>query len=236
LITFIIPTLLRRKTLISTISSIKSQTVKEWNVLVGIDAGSFNNTVNMNESKTIFNHSRIEVVYVNASDSDRGACGNGAGEIRNILIKKYSKSQWIGFVDDDDNVDASYVEFLQNAMVFDSNADLVIFTMRLVSGYVVPTRRHFLKRYVLKNYVGISFAVRLALFKSPSKSIKFKASCTEDYDFIKNAFEMGYNVVLSDCIAYHVKPYSINHKVIHNPRPCNFRRLRRTYDSPPRHL
>jgi glycosyltransferase involved in cell wall biosynthesis len=234
LISFIIPTFLSRRSLSSAILSVKSQTVKDWRILIGIDIGYINQSVSIKDCETVLNDSRIEVVHVNSSSSDRGASGNGAGEIRYILAKDYSKSRWVGFVDDDDVIDSSYVKFLQDALNFDRSVDLVISTMRLSSGYVVPTGRHFLKRYVLKNYVGISFAVRQLLFQSSTKSLKFKKSCTEDYDFVRDAFERGYNIVISDCIAYYVRPFPRTQRVHPRPQPCNFRKLRLTYNFPPR--
>jgi hypothetical protein len=236
LISFIVPTFFSRKSLISTIKSIERQTVKDWKVIIGVDNGTINRSVVFKGSESVFNDSKIKVVYVNSTSSDRGACGNGAGEIRNILIRDYTTSLWAGFVDDDDTLDSYYLKFLGDALHFDSTADLIIFTMKLTSGYVVPTRRHFLKRYVLKNYVGISFAVRRTLFVSKSNSIEFKASCTEDYDLIRDAFEMGFRIIMSDCIAYHVRPVSSVRRDFNHQRQCSFQKLRRTYDTQPRRV
>jgi hypothetical protein len=232
-ISFIVPTSLSRVSLTSTILSIKMQSVNNWEIIVGVDVDKINHSVASLNSEPVFNHSRIRVVHVDSASSDRGACGNGAGEIRNILIRNYSDSKWVGFVDDDDVVESSYVKFLQDALDFDKDADFVIFQMMLPSGYLVPTRRHFNKRYVLKNYVGISYAVRRALFTSKNKSIEFKASCTEDYDLIKNALEFGYSIIMSDCIAYHVRPLLTFDQDFTRHRHCTFRKLKQAYDAPP---
>jgi glycosyltransferase involved in cell wall biosynthesis len=233
LISFIVPTSLSRPSLFSTIQSILAQTKNEWETLVGIDTKSMENASNFVPIEETVKDSRIKVINVNSSTSDRGDCGNGAGGIRNVLIKNYSRSQWVGFVDDDDAIDSCYVKFLLEALSFDKNVDLVIFTMRLTSGYLIPTRRHFQKHYILKNYVGISFAVRKSLFLTEPRPLEFKASCTEDYDLLRDAFTMGYNLMLSDCVAYQVKPLQMN-KSLCQELQCDFHKLKKVYDLPPK--
>jgi glycosyltransferase involved in cell wall biosynthesis len=230
LISFIIPTLSSRQSLASTLESITHQTVQDYEALVGIDNALLNVSGHIREWKSKFNNSRFKIVHVNSISTNRGECGNGAGEIRNILVKNYSTSIWVGFVDDDDAVDSDYIKFLYDAINFDKNVDIVIFRMRLESGILLPLRRHIMNRYVIKNYVGISFAVRRALFLTPTKHLEFKASCTEDYDLIRDALGLGYNIVLSNCIAYHVRPFTSKLEFSAKHKHCIFNKLERAYD------
>jgi glycosyltransferase involved in cell wall biosynthesis len=184
-ITFVIPTV-DRPTLPGTLESLKKNKNPNWNAIVVFDG--------------------IEPTY--RSDDDRitiiktekvGKLNHG-GRVRNEGIKQ-SKTEWIGFVDDDDILKHTYVDLFNEELNNNTGADVIIFRMIFTNGLILPPPRN--KTFV-KNQVGISFCLKRSLFVD--ENFWFEPSSTEDYDLLDRLRTAGKKIVMSDHVTYFVRP------------------------------
>lgn len=191
MVTFVIPTIARR-TLINTIKSLKIQTNSNWNAIVIYDGNSEQKQLFVEE---VCNDYRIKVLATNKiigiRDRNKDNTFRGAaGLVRNIGIRE-ANGIWVGFVDDDDTLHESYVEWLT-----EYDCDIVVFKMKYHNGSVIPNTDE-----LKAGSVGISFAVKSKLIKT--NDIEFINNCSEDYIFLKKCISFG-KYIISDKVAYFV--------------------------------
>lgn len=188
-VTFIIPTI-GRQTLSRTLQSLIMQTDARWKAVVVYDG--------IKQQLPIIDD-RIEYVFL---DSKIGK-GNHAGKVRNYGFS-FVKTEWVGFVDDDDTLDSRYVEWLDYHATKDMSIDLFCFRMTYYhpGGLCIPgINRHSLKS-IPNGEVGISFAFKSRCLQE--FGLKFKSSWIEDWYFIKEVMYRGYEAKLLQESAYNV--------------------------------
>ena len=177
-ITFIIPSI-GRPTLNKTIDSLLAQNKSNWKAIIVFDGVD---PINVNDP-------RIQCYQISKT-----GIANHAGRVRNFAIDKVD-TEWMAFVDDDDTLSANYLNYFEEEISSDKDADCVIFRM-LDKGFVFPEDKT--KKFVI-NHVGISFAVRKNL------NIKFEPSCTEDFYYLNTIREMKKKIILSSHLTYFVR-------------------------------
>jgi hypothetical protein len=208
LVTFVIPSTLKRSTLSRTIQSLQHQTrPDDWEAIVGVDLVRSRTRLKESDipkkSATFRQDSRVHYVPIHVQSTNRGIYGNGAGKIRNEIIKRHAQSDWVAFVDDDDTVVPSYVEHLLQAIRQQPSVDVVVFRMRDASGNILPPVEHQMELGACN--VGISFAVRRELFVRSEDPVVFVPGATEDFVLLKTAFQRGSMILLSNCVGYFVR-------------------------------
>jgi glycosyltransferase involved in cell wall biosynthesis len=177
-ITFVIPTI-NRDTLARAIESLKNQTVNDWNAIVVFDG----------VEEICFNDSRIQSLRIEKS----GVAGQ-SGVVRNYGIKG-CKTEWIGFLDDDDTITPDYVETLLNKY---EDKDLVIWKMIYADGLVLPPKDH---HTINVNCVGISFC-----FKNKFENVLFDRNYhLEDFEFLEKMQSLTDNWIIAEEICYKVR-------------------------------
>jgi cellulose synthase/poly-beta-1,6-N-acetylglucosamine synthase-like glycosyltransferase len=126
---------------------------------------------------------------------------NFGATIRNYGMTKV-RTDWVAFVDDDDQISTDYVTRLVEEIHLDRRLETIIFRM---SGMYSNTLRIFPRSEDLmfeENFVGISFALRRTLFEA---GFWFQPSHTEDFDLLERIFEARRRMVISPYVTYYVK-------------------------------
>jgi hypothetical protein len=192
IITFIIPTI-GRESLILTLNSLFSQTNENWNALIIFDNVGSNIKVN---------DSRVNILeYKNRKFKYE----NNAGHVRNFGLN-HVKTQWVGFVDDDDTIDKHYIINLENDKERHPTVDCVIF--RMVDKQIILPEID--DKMFYKNFVGISFAINYKVYKETK--IKFKSELCEDFKFLDEIRRNKLKILISKHINYYVKNKSLENK------------------------
>jgi glycosyltransferase involved in cell wall biosynthesis len=188
-VTFIIPSI-NRITLPRTLQSLIRQTESRWKAVVVYDGSS---------PPLPIVDDRISYVYL---DGRKGR-GNTAGKVRNYGFS-FVKTNWIGFVDDDDTLNSHYVEWLYYHAEKDKSIDLFCFRMTYYHprGICVPGITRSSLKNIPNGEVGISFAFKTQCLRE--FGLKFKSSWIEDWYFIKEVMYRGYEAKLLQESAYNV--------------------------------
>jgi hypothetical protein len=188
-VTFIIPTI-GRPMLARTLQSLLDQTDPDWKAVVIADA--------VQGFELPLQDPRIVIMRTR---SKLGA-SHFSGLVRNRGIT-LADSEWIGCVDDDDRLDASYVERLRQE---GREQDLVVFRMRYSppreDGVAVLPRSNRVED-LRPAEVGISFAVRSAFRRQ--HDLWFTSGEFEDWLFIERCLGSGAKCKISDTVAYYVR-------------------------------
>lgn len=181
-ITFIVPTICR-STLDRSLLSLKNQTNPNWNAIVVFDG----------ITPTITNDDdRIQFLTIEKK-------GNGwSGHVRNEGMK-HVKTNWIGFLDDDDTLTPDYVEKFQ--IESQKNSDVIIFRMQYSNGLILPPPDDTTFKI---NHVGISFCFKTSLFQV--ENIQFNQCGVEDFDLLDRFRQNNKNIIISKYITYLVRP------------------------------
>lgn len=187
-ITFIIPTL-GRDTLYNSLLSLVEQNNNDWNALVIFDGIKQN---------IEFNDSRIKYIEIDKIGENNGK--GMSGYVRNIgfNILDATKTEWIGFLDDDDILDNKYITKLKEEIDINKDIEVCIFRMCYKNGYVLPP---IYEKTIKKGHFGISFAIKSHI----CKNIQFKNNVFEDYFYLKELQEKKYKMLISSSITYYVK-------------------------------
>lgn len=194
-ITFIIPTI-GRETLSKTIQCLINQTCSNWKAIIVFDGVS--PTVEINDPRFFITES-----------FKLGRHVNSAGMVRNDGIF-YANTEWVAFVDDDDCLSRNYVDIFYNELVSQPPQDIIIFRMEQGNN-VFPQLQTDMFYHC---YVGISFAVRKDIF---DEGHLFVPSSTEDFNFLNEAKNKNYKIMISPHITYFVRNYeSIERKELGN--------------------
>jgi UDP-glucose:(glucosyl)LPS beta-1,3-glucosyltransferase len=180
-ITFIIPSI-NRNTLINSINSLLNQTNKNWECIViydGVDGIEFNDN-------------RIKTIKIEKLGSNSHYHGM-SGLVRNAGLDLV-KTEWIGFLDDDDTLEPTYVETLFKKY---SSYDFVIWKMKYPNGKVLPQGNS-----IKFGDVGISYC-----YKNKFENIRFDNNRDgEDFDFL-----LKLNLLTNNYIITPEVMYKINH-------------------------
>lgn len=126
---------------------------------------------------------------------------SGAGIARNRAIQRV-KTDWVGFVDDDDALTPDYYEKFKKTLKDFPDADVIVFRAQYPDGRVLPKVPQ-----VIWGNVPISFSVRTRLAKHypfVKESNEFEKN--EDYLMLKTLEENGHKIVFSPHVTYLVKP------------------------------
>jgi glycosyltransferase involved in cell wall biosynthesis len=208
-ITFIIPSK-ARSTLIRTFSSLHNQTRQSWLAIVVFD-GILSDSLYMNKTSGVpvfMNMIPQEIVrdgrYCFQHSPASGRLSNCAGELRNVGME-FVKTEWIGFVDDDDTLIPEYIERLLNHAREYPSAQLVLFRMcnffwegtRVIPALTVD-------RLIL-NDAGISFAFRRRLFQD--LHYKLVPCNVEDFQFLEHLYNDHIPILLSEWCTYKVRDH-----------------------------
>jgi cellulose synthase/poly-beta-1,6-N-acetylglucosamine synthase-like glycosyltransferase len=182
-ITFIIPTV-NRPTLSRTINSLINQKNPNWECIVIFDGV---------ESK-IFEDDRIKTIKIPKIGEGDERIGR-AGKVRDYGIK-ICKTEWIGFLDDDDTLDPNYVDTLFSKY---SKYDFVLWRMKLLNGKILPKLGD---NNIKLNEVGISFCYKTNLFFD----LRFNENVAgEDFYFLKKLIKKSKNFIITPEIFYFVR-------------------------------
>lgn len=237
-ISFIIPSTLTRVTLKRTIKSLQRQTIPHWEAIVGVDlrTAPFSPLEDFATTATQKNYDpRVRIVPIMTESDDRGESPhhNGAGAVRNAMMQKHAKADWVAFCDDDDTLSPYYIEYwqqgLKNLASKRQKADILIFRMKdkkfekdHYKG-ILPPPSHGPVASLIS--VGISFAVRRAIVSNRTSAaearhnnlpmLKFVAGQAEDFYFLLKAQEVGARIGQTCCVGYYVRsapPVNERHK------------------------
>ncbi len=180
-VTVVIPSI-GRPTIDGALRSLQAQTNPNWRALVIYDGSDANPTVK---------DTRIDIIHNEKTGS--------AGATRNSAIPKI-QTEWVAFLDDDDALAPDYVEKLLKTAREVTNADIIVFRMRYNDGRILPEPG---SGSVLRlAHVGISFAIRKKTFSE----VLFKPINAEDFYLLRDAFNLGKTIVLSEYLGYAVRP------------------------------
>ena len=181
-ITFIIPSV-NRPTLDSSVNSLLGQTNPNWKCIIIYDGVS---------GKT-YDDNRIQVI----NSEKIGLFGERNGQSGLVRNKGLSlaKTEWVGFLDDDDTLHPDYTKLLFEKYY---NYDFVIWKMKYPNGLVLPILYDNPIRF---GNVGISFS-----FKNKYSGLFFDSNRDgEDFDFVLKLKNKTENYTVSDEIAYFIR-------------------------------
>lgn len=180
-ITFVIPSI-NRPTIHRAIDSLIRQSNPNWECVIvydGVDGPSFNDE-------------RIRCLKVEKIGTRDDVHGM-AGLVRNFGIKAVD-TEWVGFLDDDDSLDESYVDVLLNKY---EGHDAVVFRMRYIDGSIIPRVED--SRMYFSN-VGISFC-----YKRKDFPILFDSNRNgEDFDMVNRLQSLCERFIVAEEILYRV--------------------------------
>lgn len=181
-ITFIIPSV-NRPSLKNTLRSLVKQTNPNWKCIVvydGVDGPRFDDD-------------RIKIIK-NEKVGLFGPANGQAGLVRNVGIKEV-KSEWIGFLDDDDSINENYVETLFSKY---NDYDFVVWRMKYTNGLVLPP---FQLNELVFSAVGISFC-----YKNKFDGLLFEKNRDgEDFDFLTKLKNLSNNYIITSEVFYNVR-------------------------------
>ena len=207
LVSFIIPSRLSRLELLNrTLESLQNQTVSNWEAIIGVDVEMTQSEETIHLADQVRGRDDIRIKYhnIHTGTLDRGRHHNGSGGVRNQIIMQYARADWVAFIDDDDTLSPYYVEMLMRSIHREPRLDICIFRMQ---GYPGPTDLLPPPRtYDLHvGQVGISFAVRKSLFVD--QGILFVPHQSEDYFYLRDAFDHNAKIRSSTCNMYFIRQY-----------------------------
>ena len=184
IITFIIPSI-GRETLKNTVQSLQNLENPNWECIIVFDGIKQNIEIN---------DSRI-VVY----EIEKKGKKNYGGYVRNFALKMDIKSNWVGFLDDDDTISNKYIDYLLEEITNYKLIDVLIFRMMYKNGVILPEKND---KTIIMNKVGISFAINKRIFRK--KKYFFKNNSREDYCFLRDLQIKKYKMLISSYVGYFV--------------------------------
>jgi glycosyltransferase involved in cell wall biosynthesis len=162
-------------------------------VIPTINRSTISNTVKSIEDQT------IPCEYVIEKDNGLTGCG----PTMNRAIAKV-KTEYVGFVGDDDTLDPKYVEMF---LVENDDCDMFIFKMQYITGRILPEHDN-VSSYSLGE-VGGSFIIRKSLIeKYPFVRERREKSYHEDWEMIKTLRDNGYKIQVSRSVGYFIRPHT----------------------------
>jgi glycosyltransferase involved in cell wall biosynthesis len=205
-VTFVMPTLCARPTLLRAIDSVRAIRDCNWRlILVYSDIKDpsdqlegLQDTAPLSLAFLSAAHkadSRIQYLW---SRTGR-VTSNYGGSMRNIAFQ-FVTTPWIAFLDDDDMLTPDYIQRLREESSSYPNASLVLFRMSCGKCYhtIIPPPDMF---EILVNHAGISFAVKSGVV-APRGRIQFTDGAAEDHHFIHDVQSCEQSLVISGSITY----------------------------------
>ena len=193
MIDFIVPSV-GRETLPNSCNSLLNQTNPNWKCYVGFDG--------LNESQVsndlLVEDSRINYLYLPEKLGTSEFHGN-AGRVRNKIMESIEiRSEWTGFLDDDDTLSQYYVEILNNE-VQREKYDCYVFRMNHNGNIIPPYDMDTLQQ----NYVGISFCVNTEFLVN--NKISFVNNNAEDFLLLQSIMEHSGKIKILPFVGYFVR-------------------------------
>ena len=188
LVTFIVPSI-GRKSLNTALQSIVNTESNAWKALIIFDGFKPENL-----PVDTIKHDDIKSVCI-----PKVGFKNCAGKVRNHGIQ-LCDTEWVAFLDDDDQITQDYLYRFQQEIKLHPNADTIVFRMLNSKTQDIFPPLNGISRV---GSVGISFAVKTKLFKQ--KGIEFHPSPWEDFSLLQDIFQSGFIVHLSNYITYLVR-------------------------------
>ena len=186
-ITFIIPSL-NRPTIVDSIESLLKQTNPNWDCIViydGVDGLDFKDD-------------RIKIIKIDKT----GVVGehNGqSGLVRNIGIKEV-KTEWIGFLDDDDTFTPDYINNFYLELEHHPDMDVCLFKMSFSPDRDIVLPPEGFKELAI-GQVGISFC-----FKNKFENLLFDNNRNgEDYDMVTKLKSLTSNFIVAPEVYYNIR-------------------------------
>lgn len=181
MITFIIPTI-KRPTLNRAIGSLLNQTDPDWKAIVVFDGVPI----------TRFEDKRITCISI-----PKTGTLNHAANVRNKGIEM-AKTDWVGFLDDDDTISPNYVEKFKEELKLTPDAKCIIFRMynHLSIPKILPAPED---KNFFEARVGISFALKKDL------NLFFKPSNIEDFRLLEAIRKGRHKMVISPYVTYFIR-------------------------------
>lgn len=207
MITFIIPSI-GRETLSRTLQSLYSQTIANWKAIVVFD-GIKNNL------STSITDERVTIYEIEKKGEDL----NSAGNVRNYAIEKCD-TEWVAFVDDDDTISNNYIELFNKELELCPELDTIIFRMNYLNNIIPPLSY----KDIIKNHVGISFAMKKQIFDN---GIIFIPSKVEDFLILDKIKNKNYKMCISPYICYFVRDKPIQSEDLFNENNRTYMNLNR---------
>lgn len=193
MIDFIVPSV-GRETLPNSCNSLLNQTNPQWKCYVGFD-GLEKSQVS---DELILDDPRIQYLYLPEKLGTSDFHGN-AGRVRNRIMDSIeNRSEWTGFLDDDDTLSQYYVEILANE-VQKEKFDCYVFRMNH-DGNIIPA---YDMNVIQQNHVGISFCVNTKFLID--NNIKFVNNNAEDFLFLQSIMEHGGKIKILPFVGYFVR-------------------------------
>jgi glycosyltransferase involved in cell wall biosynthesis len=182
-ITFIIPSL-NRPTISRSVESLLTQTNPNWTCIIiydGVDGVEFNDE-------------RIKCLKIKKTGSINSSGGGESGLVRNFGIEE-SKTEWVGFLDDDDTLHQDYVKDLFEKY---SEYDFVVWRMVYTNGVILPPPN---SNDLSNGNVGISFC-----FKNKFGNLLFGSNnSVEDYEMIVKLKSLTSNFIVAPEVYYNIR-------------------------------
>ena len=192
MITFIIPSI-GRLTLNRAIKSLLSQTEQQWKCIIGFDG------IKQNDLKfELIKDERIKYLFLEKSGYSNPLGHGQAGEVRNQIMK-YSETDWIAFLDDDDSLSVNYVS-LFNEETQNKVFDCCLFRMKMKDTNQIIPPLHI--NNIIQNMAGISFCVNKKFIDD--NEIQFENNDTEDFYYLNNIQKNAGIIHISRYITYNV--------------------------------
>lgn len=193
------------------LQSVIDQSNPNWLILVVFD-GLVSDSLYLNSTSNLpvyyreLPNSMIQddrVCFIHGPSNRQANCG---ALNRNHAVK-FVKTPWIGFLDDDDTVDAQYVDHILRHEKEYPKAMAILFRMCVdvpTLGYLVPAAT---STNIFRQDAGISFAVRTEVFQQ--MKYEFYPSNWEDFLFLHALRKDKVPVLMSEHLAYYVKDFTI---------------------------
>ena len=185
-ITFVIPSI-GRKTLIDSLQSLISQDDPDWFAIVifdGVPHDSIRNIV-IEDKRITYLHIRNKI-----------GISNHAGDVRNIGINNV-KTEWCGFLDDDDRIVSNYVSLFRDTIGKHTDAEVVQWRMIGEQDLCIPDKSGEIRTC----NIGISQSIKTSvLLEHP-----FEPSYYEDFALLDKLNKCKKKIIISDKVTYLVR-------------------------------
>lgn len=192
-ITFIIPSI-GRSSLVQSLQSLISQDNPNWSAIVIFDGVSHNTVRDL-----IAIDKRISYLYI---DKQIGV-SNHAGDVRNYGIK-HCKTEWCGFLDDDDSLTTNYVSLFYDTIQKYKEVDVIQWRMKDKRIGYVPDASGDIR----KCNIGISQSIKTSILLE----YPFTPSWCEDFDLLDKLNKATKKIIISDKVTY----------LVRNEKTCDF--------------
>lgn len=193
LITFVMPSI-NRPNINITIQSLLNQTIPNWNLVIVFD-NIDNSLINIPLDP------RITYINLKKKYGAKGINHGNAGLVRNHAYKLI-KSEWIGYIDDDDSLSEEYIYDLLKEIELKNDIECVLF--RSLNTYTNDNSTIY--NYIPENGVkDIIFDSVPISFCHKKCDVEFINSDSEDYIYLNTLKKMKKKICISPKVNYFVR-------------------------------